>query len=141
MKNKHMIVISAAFCFVIGTALGWFAVNVPLPFWYGSGFARSVSHSPVLSMIWSNAPTWFLVVVTCAIGGLVFKHRLMLFLVLFGVGFAYMPSVIWHYFNQLALPSVNELVQRTIIVGVAVLSGFVSHRFAHADARHQNHAA
>ena len=141
MKHIHMTLISAALCFVAGAALGWFAVVVPLPFWYGSGFARSFSHSPFWSVIWSNFPTWVLVVVTSVLAGLFIKHRLMLFLVLFGVGFAYVPSIVFHYFNELTLPSVHELVQRTVIVGLAVLGGFVSHRFIHTDARSHNHAA
>ena len=135
-----MIFLSAVCCFAIGAALGWFAVTVPLPFWYGSELARLASHSPVCAIIWSNAPTWFLVVVASVLGGFFIKRRLMLFLVLFGAGFAYVYPVIYYYFNELSLPSIHEFVQRTIIVGLAVLSGFVSSRFAHTDARGHNHA-
>ena len=128
---------SALVWFGVGVVLGQLADSVLFPLWSKLGLFLRVGHWLDLHgggwmvkcwfILWINVVSWFLAAVIGVLGGLFSKHCLVLNLMLFGFGFAFVPLVVYAYLNSQD-PSVGNVVQHSISIGLAVLCGQLSRK-------------
>jgi hypothetical protein len=80
-------------------------------------------------ILWVNLTNWFLVATGGILGGLFIKRCLVLNLLLFGVGFAFVPLAFYAYLNSY-VPSFGDVARHAVLIALAVLCGLLSHRRA-----------
>jgi len=122
-----------------GIALGQLAESVFFPLWSKLGLLLPIGHwldshgSKAMVwcwfVLWINVTSWSLAIVAGILTGLFTKHHLVLHLLLFGFGFAFVPLVLYAYLHS-QIPSFGNVVQHTISIGLAIFSGLVSHKLA-----------
>ena len=128
---------SSVVWFGVGAVLGQLAESVVFPLWSKLGLLLPISHwlyshggdtmDKCWFILWTNVTSWFLVAVVSVIGCLFIKRCLVLNLMLFGFGFAFVPLVICAYLYS-QVPSFNNVVQHAISIGLALLCGLLCRR-------------
>ena len=120
--------------FCVGAVLGLFTERVlfppwanfellmPIGRWVASFGYKSLDWCWLLVYIW--LVSWLIVVFVSIIGGLFLKRRPLLNVLLFGLGFAFVPLALDAYLNSFA-PNFADYVQHLAIVGIAVVAGFL----------------
>ena len=108
---------------------------LPVGRWIDSFGNHSLDWCWLIVDIW--LVSWLIVASVSVIGGFFIKRHLLLNILLFGFGFAFVPLVL-HAYLYSHIPTFLDYVQHVIIVGVAVICGLLSHRFG---LRHANRAA
>jgi hypothetical protein len=124
--------------FCAGATLGQFAESVLFPLWAKLGllmpiarWVASFGHDSLdwwwlIVHIW--LVSWLVVALVSVIGGRYIKRHLLLDMLLFGVGAAFVPLAL-HAYLYSSVPSFADYVQHAFIVGVAVVCGLLSHSF------------
>jgi hypothetical protein len=128
----------------------WFKLGilVPVVHWLASVGGNTLVRC--WFVIWFHVPTWFLVALVGLIGGVFIKRHIVLDLMLFGLGFAFWRLVFSIYVYGYSLSEVVQNLQNFmniimniiflgIILGLPVLCGLLSHRFARRNAKIEHH--
>lgn len=97
---------------------------MPVGHWIASFGYEIFNWCWLLVYIWFVS--WLIVALVSVIAGLFIKCRLLLNMLLFGVGFAFVPLILDAYLFS-HFPSLADTVQRIVIVSIAVLCGLLSH--------------
>jgi hypothetical protein len=124
--------------FGAGAVLGQFTESVLSPAWMKLGLLmplgrwldsfgnKSLDWCWLIVDIW--LVSWFIVALVSTIGGFFIKRHLLLNMLLFGIGFAFVPLALQAYLYS-HIPNFFDFEQCIIVVGVAVVFGFLSHKF------------
>ncbi len=81
-------------------------------------------------ILWLNAVPWILAAVAGVIRGLFEEDHLLSHLVLFGLGFVFVPLALFAYLNS-RVPGFDIVAEHTPSIGLAIFFGLLSHRLAH----------
>jgi hypothetical protein len=133
--------------FSIGVVLGQFTESILSPLWMRLGLLLPLGHwldsfgHKSLDWCWLIVDVWLMSWLIAAfvsvIGGFFIKRHVLSSILLFGIGFAFVPLIL-HAYLYSHIPTFLDYVQHIIIFGVAGMCGFLSHRFA---LRHEIRAA
>jgi|GEM_PF-7052869 len=138
---------SSVVWFISGAVVGEFTNTVLFRLWSQLGLLKpvadwfvSLGHKSLADywdMLWLHLTSLLVIAVAGVLGGIFIKRRLVLDLVLFGMGFAFIPLVLSAYLYSY-VPSLVNCVQHIVIVGLAVVCGLLSHRFIRSRHRHEH---
>jgi hypothetical protein len=133
--------------FGAGAVLGQFTENVLFPAWAKLGLAMPVVRwiasfgNESLDWIWlilnTQLMSWLVVALVSVIGGFFIKRHLLFNMLLFGIGFTFVPLAL-HAYLYSSVTTLLNYEMCIIIVGIAVICGHLSHRFR---LKHTNRAA
>jgi hypothetical protein len=133
--------------FSIGAVLGQFIESVLSPAWLRFGLLlplgrwldsfghKSLDWCWLIVDVWLMS--WLIAALVSVVGGFFIKRHVLSGILLFGIGFAFVPLIL-HAYLYSHIPTFLDYVQHIIIFGIAVICGFLSHRFA---LRHEIRAA
>jgi hypothetical protein len=117
-----------------GAILGQFSEIILFPLWAKLGLlipigrwialfgSTSLDWGWLLVYIW--LVSWLIVALVSVIGGLFIRRNLLRSMLLFGVGFAFVPLILNAYLYSI-FPGFADYVQHIVVVGVAVLCGLL----------------
>jgi hypothetical protein len=124
--------------FVGGVILGQLAESVLTPLWMKLGLllpvGRWLDSFGIKSLDWYWLVvdiwlvSWVIAALVSIIGGLYIRHQFLRRMVLFGVGFAFVPLAVHSYLYS-HVPTFADYWQHAIIFAIILVSGFVSHRW------------
>ena len=97
---------------------------MPIGRWIASFGYASLNWCWLVVYIW--LVSWLVVALVSVIGGFLIKRRLLLKMLLFGIGFAFVPLIL-HAYLYSNFPSFADYVQRIVIVGVSVSCALLGH--------------
>ena len=123
--------------FIVGAVLGQQADDgIIFRLWDKLGLLMPVAHWLDLHsgntmvkcwfILWVNVVNWFLVAMVGILGGLFIKRCLVLNLMLFGFGFAFVPFFLYAYLYSY-IPSFGDVARHAVLIVLAVLCGLLSH--------------
>ena len=123
--------------FTAGAVLGQLAETTLFQLWSKLGIMMPVAHwldslggdtlVKCWFVLWSNAIGWFLAALVGILGGLFVGRHLARYLLLFGVGFAFVPLALYSYLYS-AMPLFSSVVWHAISIVLVVLGGMLSRR-------------
>jgi hypothetical protein len=126
--------------FVAGAVLGQLAETTLFQLWSKLGLMTPVAHwldsvggdtmVKCWFVLWSNAICWFLAAIVGILGGVFVERHLMRNLLLFGVGFAFVPLALYSYLYS-AVPVFSSVVWHAVSIILVMLGGILSHRGRH----------
>jgi hypothetical protein len=132
----------AAVWFCGGGALGQLANTILFPLWSKTGLLLPIGHWLdghggkafvwFWFILWLNIASWSLAAVIGVLIGLFTGHRLLLNLVLFGLGFAVVPLALFAYLDS-TIPSAGNITQGAVAIALVLLGGLLSHRLAYRE--------
>ena len=127
--------------FLVGAVLGQFTETVLFPALDNTGYHDVLA--PVMRWLathgWKHferiwlaiylyGMSWLIAAVVSIVGGFFVKRHLFLNMLLFGIGFAFVPLALWAYLYS-SVPVFACYVDHGVIVGIAIICGLLSHRF------------
>jgi len=133
--------------FISGAVVGEVTDTVLFRFWSQLGLLNPVGdwfvshgHKTLANcwgMLWLHLTSLLVIAVVGVLGGIFIKRRLVLDLVLFGMGFAFVPLVLSAYLYAY-VPSFGNCVEHVVLIGLAVVCGLLSHRFIQSGHHHEH---
>jgi hypothetical protein len=123
--------------FGAGAVLGQLAETTLFQLWSKLGILLPVAHwfdsfggdtmVRCWFVLWSNAIGWFLAAVVGILGGIFVERHFVGYLLLFGIGLAFVPLALCSYLYS-APPFFSSVVWHAVSIALAVLCGILSHR-------------
>src|ERR1022692_1205485 len=133
--------------FISGAVVGEVTDTVLFQLWFRLGLLKpvadwfvSLGHTTLANywgMVWGHLTSWLVIAVVGILGGIFIKRRLVLDLVLFGIGFAFVPlalsACLYSY-----VPSFGSCVQHVVLIALAVVCGLLTQRFIQNGHPHEH---
>jgi len=123
--------------FVSGAVIGEIADTLLFGLWSRLGLLTPVAHwlqsrgyetlADYWGVVWLHLVSWLVVVVAGMLAGLFLRRRLVLDLIAFGIGFAFVPLAISAYFYSY-VPSIHSWIYHVAVVVVLITCGVLSQK-------------